>query len=55
LFGKEGVVPVPRSSSTEHVKANLAARDLTLDDEDVERIESIDREERLEDPDWMEW
>jgi len=55
LFGKEGVVPVPRSSSTEHIKANLAARNLTLDDEDVERIESIDREKRLEDPDWMEW
>jgi 2,5-diketo-D-gluconate reductase B len=55
LFGKEGVVPVPRSSSTEHVRANLAARNLTLDDGDIERIESIEREERLENPEWMEW
>ena len=55
LFGKGGIVPVPRSSSPEHVEANLDARDLALDDEDVRRIESIDREKRLEDPDWMKW
>ena len=55
LLGTEGVVPVPRSSSPEHVEANLAARDLSLDNEDVARIESIEAEKRLEDPDWMEW
>lgn len=55
LFEKEGVIPIPRSSSSEHIKANLAARDLTLDDDAIATIESIDREERLEDPDWMEW
>lgn len=55
LLGKEGVVPIPRSSSREHIEANLAARDVELDAEDVERIESIDREKRLEDPDWMQW
>lgn len=55
LLGKEGVVPIPRSSSREHIEANLAARDVELDTEDVKRIESIDREKRLEDPDWMQW
>lgn len=53
LLGKENVVPIPRSSSQEHLRTNLAARNVELDAEDVERIESIDREERLEDPDWM--
>lgn len=55
LLGKEGVVPIPRSSSREHIEANLVARDVELDTEDIERIESIDREKRLEDPDWMQW
>lgn len=55
LLGKEGVIPVPRSSSPAHITANLAARDLTLDSDDVETIESIAREERREDPEWMEW
>lgn len=51
LLGKEKVIPIPRSSNQEHLKANLAARDIELNAEDIERIESIDREERLEDPD----
>lgn len=55
LLQKEGVVPIPRSSSIEHVEQNYAARELALDDEDVEKIESIDRQVRLEDPDGMEW
>jgi 2,5-diketo-D-gluconate reductase B len=55
LFDKDGVIPIPRSSSREHIEANLAARDLTLDDDDIATIESIDREERFENPNWMEW
>lgn len=55
LLDKEGVTPVPRSSSPEHIRANLAACDLTLDGDDIATIESIDREKRLENPEWMEW
>lgn len=55
LLDKEGVTPIPRSSSPEHIKANLSARDLTLDGGDIATIESIDREKRLEDLEWMEW
>lgn len=55
LLQKEGVVPIPRSSSIEHIRQNYEARNLKLDDEDVEKIESIDRRDRLEDPAWMEW
>jgi 2,5-diketo-D-gluconate reductase B len=47
LAGKEGVVPIPKASSRAHLEANLAARDLALDGEDVERIEGIEREEEL--------
>lgn len=55
LLQKKGVVPIPRSSSIEHIRQNHAARRLELDDEDIQLIESIDRTERLEDPDGMTW
>lgn len=47
LCSMENVVVIPKASSREHLEANLAARDLELDDEDVAAIESIDREEEL--------
>ena len=43
----KGVATIPKAASTEHLRSNLAAADLVLDDEDVERIDAIDREEEL--------
>ncbi|KTG09576.1 aldehyde oxidoreductase [Haloprofundus marisrubri] len=47
LAGKENVVTIPKASSEAHMRANLAAADLELDEEDVRKIESIEREEEL--------
>ncbi|WP_225333472.1 aldo/keto reductase [Halomicrobium urmianum] len=47
LCGIDGVVTIPKASSEEHLRANLAAAALDLDDEDVARIEGIDREKEL--------
>ncbi len=47
LCSMENVVVIPKASSRAHLEANLAARDLELDEEDVAAIESIDREEEL--------
>jgi 2,5-diketo-D-gluconate reductase B len=47
LAGLEGLVTIPKASGREHLEANLAAREVDLDEEDVERIESIEREEKL--------
>lgn len=55
LLSHEGVVAIPRSSSPEHIEENLEARDLELDDQDIERIDAIERTHRCEDPDWMAW
>ena len=55
LLSKDGVVPIPKATGREHLAENLAARDLELDDEDVERIDGIDRERRLIDPDEAAW
>jgi 2,5-diketo-D-gluconate reductase B len=47
LAGEENVHPIPKASSREHMVANLEAAALELDAEDIERIESIEREEEL--------
>lgn len=52
---EKGAVPIPRTSDPDHARTNFEALELELDDEDVERIDSIDRTHRCEDPAWMEW
>jgi 2,5-diketo-D-gluconate reductase B len=47
LVAVDGVVTVPKASSRAHLEANLAAAELELDPEDVDAIESIEREEEL--------
>ncbi|MFC6723773.1 aldo/keto reductase [Halobium palmae] len=43
---QHGVVPVPRSSTPAHVRANLDVFDWELDETDMQRIDAIDRRER---------
>jgi diketogulonate reductase-like aldo/keto reductase len=45
----KGAVPIPKAGSPEHIRENRSALDLSLDDGDVERIDGIDREERVVD------
>ncbi|MFB6126549.1 MAG: aldo/keto reductase [Halolamina sp.] len=47
LTGTESVVTIPKASGVDHLRANLAAPDLDLDDEAVARIEAVDREVEL--------
>jgi 2,5-diketo-D-gluconate reductase B len=49
LLSKDEVVVIPRSSSAAHLRENLAARDLSLDQDAIERIDAIDRRERVVD------
>lgn len=44
---EKGAVPIPRSGSDHHLRENLAAGELSLDVEDIARIDAIDREEKL--------
>ncbi|WP_225332955.1 aldo/keto reductase [Halomicrobium urmianum] len=55
LLEKDNVAAIPKASSREHMAANLAARDLELDQEDLDRIDAIDREHRVIDPDHGPW
>jgi diketogulonate reductase-like aldo/keto reductase len=45
----KGVVPIPKAGTPAHIRENYAALDLTLDGEDVARIDGIEREERVVD------
>jgi len=51
LFSKEHVAAVPKASS----EAHLAAAKIDLDQEDITRIDAIDREERFIDPEGAPW
>jgi 2,5-diketo-D-gluconate reductase B len=55
LLSKENVAAVPKATGEAHLRDNFAAQDLELDPEDVDRIDDIDREERVIDPDWAPW
>jgi diketogulonate reductase-like aldo/keto reductase len=45
----KGVVPIPKSASPDHIRENLAARKLDLTAADVERIDGVERRERVVD------
>jgi 2,5-diketo-D-gluconate reductase B len=47
LAAKDGVVTIPKSSSREHLAANLEALDLELESEELERIDGVERTEEL--------
>ena len=55
LLSKERVAPIPKAASHDHVEANWAARDLSLDSDDIARIDTIDREERVVDFEDASW
>ena len=53
LAGRDGVVPIPKATGKAHLRANLDAPDLSARERD--RIDAIDRRERLIDPDEAAW
>lgn len=55
LMEKDNVVAIPKASSRKHIEDNYKAQDLDLEDEDIEKIESIEREERMVDPGFAPW
>ncbi|MFB6115546.1 MAG: aldo/keto reductase [Candidatus Nanohalobium sp.] len=55
LMQKDGVVAIPKATSEEHIEDNYKALDLELDEEDVEKIDGLERRERRVDPDFAPW
>ncbi|MFY4815116.1 aldo/keto reductase [Halorubrum salsamenti] len=55
LLSKENVVAIPKSTSETHIRENYEAQHLTLDEDDVARIDAIDRTARQVDFDGAPW
>ncbi|WP_425498745.1 aldo/keto reductase [Haloplanus salilacus] len=52
---EKGVTAIPKATTEGHIRDNWASLSLDLDDEDVERIDGIERRERRIDPDFAPW
>ncbi|MFQ3308222.1 MAG: 2,5-diketo-D-gluconate reductase B [Candidatus Nanohaloarchaea archaeon] len=50
LMQHDNVVVIPKASSEDHIRDNWNAKNLELDEEDIEKINSIEREDRQVDP-----
>jgi len=55
LMEKDNVVAIPKATSEEHIKDNFESLDLELDEEDIQKIDSIEREGRMVNPDFAPW
>lgn len=55
LLSKESVAVIPKATSQAHIEENLAARDLDLTREELERIDAIDRTDRQVDFESAPW
>ncbi|EMA54435.1 aldo/keto reductase [Halococcus salifodinae] len=55
LLSKDNVAVIPKASSEAHMWDNLAAQDLDLDDEDIAKIDGIEREHRIIDREYARW
>jgi len=52
---EKGVTAIPKATGEDHIADNWASLDVELDDEDVAKIDAIDRTERQVDPDFGPW
>lgn len=55
LLAKDTVHAIPKASSADHIRDNFDALDVSLDPEDHERIDSIDRTERFVEREGAPW
>jgi len=55
LMTHENVIPIPKATSNQHIEDNYKALQLTLDSEDMEKIESIQIERRIVNPPFALW
>lgn len=54
-IAEDHVAAIPKASSESHMRDNIAALEIALDDDDLALIDSIDRENRVIDPDHGPW
>jgi 2,5-diketo-D-gluconate reductase B len=52
---EKGVTAIPKATGEDHIADNWGSLDVSLDDEDVAKIDSIERESRQVDPGFAPW
>lgn len=52
---QRGITAIPKATGENHIRDNWVSLDLTLSDEDMSRIESIDVRDRCVDPSFAPW
>ncbi len=52
---EKGATPIPKASSEDHIRDNFEALEVELENEDIQKIDSIDREERMVNPEFGPW
>ena len=52
---QNGIAAIPKASSETHLKENIDSLQLTLSKEQIIKIDSLDRGERLVNPEWAEF
>ena len=55
LLSKDRAAPIPKAADFDHVEANWAAREVDLTDDEIARIDAIDRTERIVDFEEAPW
>jgi 2,5-diketo-D-gluconate reductase B len=55
LLSKPQVTAIPKTTSEEHLESNLAALTIELTDDEIARIDQLDENRRLVDPDSAPW
>ena len=55
LLSKERVAPIPKAADFGHVQENWAAREIDLTDDEIARIDALDRDERIVDFEEASW
>ena len=52
---EKGITTIPKATSDEHIRDNWESLSVELDEEDIEKIDAIDRTERRVEPDFAPW
>ncbi len=52
---QKDIIVIPRSSNAAHIKSNFDIFDFELNTDEISRIDNIDKQERLIDPEWGEF
>ena len=55
LYQQDGVLPIPRSSNPDHIRANFEVLDFDLSDDEMKRIAGLASGRRQTDPAWGPW